>query len=137
MGKKNKEFYTQSAKVNIGNIRNIALLDCSFMNNNSIRYGLYDNKGTLFNIREEEFQILAPIFGLSGLEPNMKRYIRVNIRTDFRKVIEKIKNIENATGEEEYTEVLDENDLALSKILEETQAKLTESMNKLYNTRRI
>ena len=105
---------------------------------NTVRYAIYNSKGTIFYIREEEFNILAPLFGgLSEIESKPRRYARVYLVKDISRLFDKLKEIENATGEEEYTEVLTPEEDHLSKTLGIIQKNLIESMNTLYHTRRI
>ena len=136
MGKKNKEYYTIGVKVVLSNIRNIMCVEL-VRTPNTIRYAIYNSKGTLFYIRKEEFDILAPLFGLSEIESKLKGYARVYLRKDIFRLFDKLKEIENATGEEEYTEVLTLEEEHLMKTLEILQKNLIESMNTLYHTRRI
>ena len=136
MGNKNKEYYSIGVKVVLSNIRNIMCVEL-VRTPNTIRYAIYNSKGTLFYIRKEEFDILAPLFGLSEIETKLKGYARVYLRKDIFRLFDKLKEIENATGEEEYTEVLTLEEEHLMKTLEILQKNLIESMNTLYHTRRI
>ena len=136
VGNKNKEYYSIGVKVVLSNIRNIMCVEL-VRTPNTIRYAIYNSKGTLFYIRKEEFDILAPIFGLSEIESKLKGYARVYLRKDISRLFDKLKEIENATGEEEYTEVLTLEEEHLMKTLEILQKNLIESMNTLYNTRSI
>ena len=136
MGNKNKEYYSIGVKVVLSNIRNIMCVEL-VRTPNTIRYAIYNSKGTLFYIRKEEFDILAPLFGLSEIESKLKGYARVYLRKDIFRLFDKLKEIENATGEEEYTEVLTSEEEDLMKTLEILQKNLIESMNTLYHTRRI
>ncbi len=136
MGNKNKEYYSIGVKVVLSNIRNIMCVEL-VRTPNTIRYAIYNSKGTLFYIRKEEFDILAPLFGLSEIESKLKGYARVYLRKDIFRLFDKLKEIENATGEEEYTEVLTSEEEDLMKTLEILQKNLIESMNTLYHTRRM
>ena len=136
MGNKNKEYYSIGVKVVLSNIRNIMCIEL-VRTPNTIRYAIYNSKGTIFYIRKEEFDILAPLFGLSEIESKLKGYARVYLRKDIFRLFDKLKEIENATGEEEYTEVLTLEEEHLMKTLETIQKNLIESMNTLYHSRRI
>ena len=137
MGNKNKEYYSIGVKVVLSNIRNIMCVEL-VRTPNTVRYAIYNSKGTIFYIREEEFNILAPLFGgLSEIESKPRRYARVYLAKDISRLFDKLKEIENATGEEEYTEVLTLEEEHLMKTLETIQKNMIESMNTLYHTRRI